>query len=36
MPATTSAVVIRAHWLDVIATDGGTWDLVWRIPLGGG
>jgi len=24
----------RAAWLDVIATDGGTWDLVWRVPLG--
>ena len=25
----------RAAWLDVIATEGGRWDLVWRIPLGG-
>jgi 2'-5' RNA ligase len=26
----------RAAWLDVIATDGAKWDLVWRMPLGGG
>ena len=26
----------RAAWLDVIATDGTKWDLVWRVPLGGG
>ena len=25
----------RAAGLDVIATDGEKWDLVWRIPLGG-
>jgi 2'-5' RNA ligase len=25
----------RAAWLDVIATDGARWDLVWRMPLGG-
>jgi hypothetical protein len=24
----------RAEWLDVIASDGAKWDLVWRIPLG--
>jgi 2'-5' RNA ligase len=24
----------RAAWLDLIATDGGRWDLVWRVPLG--
>ena len=24
----------RAAWLDVIATDGAKWDLVWRVPLG--
>jgi 2'-5' RNA ligase len=24
----------RAAWLDVIATDGAKWDLVWRAPLG--
>jgi 2'-5' RNA ligase len=26
----------RAAWLDVIATDGAKWDLVWRVLLGGG
>lgn len=25
----------RAAWLDVIASDGAKWDLVWRMPLGG-
>jgi 2'-5' RNA ligase len=24
----------RAAWLDVIATEGAKWDLVWRVPLG--
>ncbi len=24
----------RAEWLDVIATNGAKWDLVWRVPLG--
>jgi 2'-5' RNA ligase len=27
-------VAARAAWLDVIAGDGGKWDLVWRVPLG--
>jgi hypothetical protein len=26
----------RAASLDVIASDGAKWDLVWRMPLGGG
>jgi 2'-5' RNA ligase len=26
----------RAAWLEVIASDGAQWDLVWRMPLGGG
>lgn len=26
----------RAAWLEVIAGDGAKWDLVWRVPLGGG
>ena len=25
----------RAAWLDVIACDGGPWDLIWRVPLRG-
>jgi 2'-5' RNA ligase len=25
----------RAAWLDVIASDGAKWNLVWRMPLGG-
>jgi 2'-5' RNA ligase len=25
----------RAAWLDVIASDGARWNLVWRMPLGG-
>ena len=28
-------MLARAAWLDVIATDGAKWDLVWRLPLGG-
>ncbi len=27
-------VVARAAWLDVIATDGRGWDLIWRVRLG--
>jgi hypothetical protein len=27
-------VFARVGWLDVIATDGAKWDLVWRVPLG--
>lgn len=26
----------RAAWLEVIAGNGAKWDLVWRMPLGGG
>jgi 2'-5' RNA ligase len=26
----------RAAWLEVIASDGAQWDLVWQTPLGGG
>jgi 2'-5' RNA ligase len=26
----------RAAWIDVIATSGAKWDLVWRMPLGRG
>lgn len=27
-------LVARAAWLDVVATDGGKWDRIWRVPLG--
>lgn len=29
-------ITARAAWLDVIATSGARWSLVWRMPLGGG